>query len=124
MVYARVAEQQRVARLHGVSVWILVALTIVCLLLGWMHRCAPLRRWALILLIVELCQGAIGYAQYFAHLDPWLVGLHMVGVTAAAMTVGALWSSVRPLRSPDLAPRPDDQGSSGSMATARKISDR
>lgn len=91
-----------VARLHGISVWITVGLTIVCLLLGVMHKVAPLRRWALILLIVEVCQGAIGYAQYFAHLDPWLVALHMVGVAVASMAVGALWSSVKPLRTPDL----------------------
>lgn len=93
---------ETVARLHGISVWILVALTVVCLLLGHMHHCAPLKRWARILLIVELCQGAIGYAQYFAHLDPWLVALHMVGVAVASMAVGALWSSVKPLRTPDL----------------------
>ena len=93
---------ETVARFHGISVWLTVGLTVICLLLGIMHKVAPLRRWALILLIVELSQGAVGYAQYFAHLDPWLVALHMVGVAVASMAVGALWSSVRPLRTPDL----------------------
>lgn len=96
---------ETVARLHGISVWVLVALTVVCLLLGHMHRCAPLKRWSGILLIVELCQGAIGYAQYFAHLNPWLVIFHMLGITATALAVGALWSSVRPLNTPDLSAR-------------------
>ncbi|AXE38402.1 COX15/CtaA family protein [Acidipropionibacterium virtanenii] len=93
---------ETVARLHGISVWLTIGLTVICLLLGVMHKAGPLRRWALILLIVEFAQGAVGYAQYFAHLDPWLVALHMVGVAAASMAVGALWSSVRPLRTPDL----------------------
>lgn len=98
-------DLETVARLHGISVWVLVILTVACLLLGIAHRAAPMRRWALILLIVEICQGAIGYAQYFAHLNPWLVIWHMVGVSACAMAAGALWSSVRPFQAPDLTPR-------------------
>ena len=28
---------------------------------------------------VELAQGVIGFAQYFLHVPPLLVGLHMLG---------------------------------------------
>ncbi len=98
-------QVETVARLHGISVWILVILTVLCLLLGISRKVAPMRRWALVLLIVEAFQAVVGYAQYFAHLDPWLVIWHMVGISACAMAVGALWSSVKPFQSPDLAPR-------------------
>lgn len=98
-------QVETVARLHGISVWILIILTLACLALAVARRSAPMRRWALVLLAVEVYQAIIGYAQYFAHLDPFLVIWHMVGVSLCAMSVGALWSSVKPFQAPDLAPR-------------------
>jgi len=37
------------------------------------------RRAAWVLLGLELAQGAIGYTQYFLHVPPLLVALHMLG---------------------------------------------
>nr|WP_130865792.1 COX15/CtaA family protein [Acidipropionibacterium timonense] len=87
---------ETVARLHGVSAWITVLLTVCCLVLAVRRRVPVLRRWAIALLCVEIYQAVVGYAQYFAHLDPWLVIWHMLGIAVAAATVGALWCSVRP----------------------------
>lgn len=100
---------ETVARLHGISVWLTVAATIACLALGVTRRLPGLRTWATVLLVVEIGQGAIGYSQYFAHLNPWLVIWHLVGVSVAAATVGALWCTVRPRREPGLGPRPGER---------------
>ncbi|WP_257477528.1 COX15/CtaA family protein [Acidipropionibacterium jensenii] len=95
---------ETVTRLHSISVWILVILTVAALLVATGRRIAPMRRWALILLGVEIFQAVIGYAQYFAHLNPWLVIWHMVGVSLCAAATGALWAGIRPFQAPDLAP--------------------
>ncbi|EFS93681.1 hypothetical protein HMPREF9622_00580 [Cutibacterium modestum HL037PA3] len=93
---------ETVARLHGISVWITAALTIACLIIATTRHLAMMRRWSIFLVAVETYQAIIGYSQYFAHLNPWLVIWHMVGVSLAAATVGALWCSVRPTPSPVL----------------------
>ena len=93
---------ETVARLHGISVWITVALTIACLAIATARHLAMMRRWSIILVAVEIYQSIVGYSQYFAHLNPWLVIWHMVGVSLAAAAVGALWCSVRPTPSPVL----------------------
>ncbi|WCC79312.1 COX15/CtaA family protein [Cutibacterium equinum] len=91
---------ETVARLHGISVWITVALTLACLVIATTRHLAMMRRWSMVLVAVEIYQAVIGYSQYFAHLNPWLVIWHMVGVAACAAAVGALWCSVRPTPSP------------------------
>jgi cytochrome c oxidase assembly protein subunit 15 len=67
------------AQLHADLVMVLIGLTVGVLALGYALRLAPLRRAAALLLGVELAQGAIGYTQYFLHVPPLLVGLHMLG---------------------------------------------
>jgi heme A synthase len=54
-----------------------------------------------------LFQGAVGYAQYFLALPPWLVTLHMVGTGLFTATLASLWWLTRA-----------DQKSSGSIAAA------
>ena len=93
---------QTVARLHGISVWITVALTIACLAIATTRGLAMMRRWSIVLMAVEVYQAIVGYSQYFTHLSPWLVIWHMVGVALSAAAVGALWCSVRPTPSPVL----------------------
>ena len=94
---------ETVARLHSILVWITVALTIACLVIATTRQLAMMRRWSIILVAVEIYQAIIGYSQYFAHLNPWLVIWHMVGVSLTAAAIGALWCSVRPTPSPVLA---------------------
>lgn len=78
-----------VARLHGVAVFVLLAVVIVTL---WRLRrdgapTALLRRGE-VLLVVLVAQAVIGYVQYFTGVPVVLVGLHVAGATA--VWVGAL----------------------------------
>ncbi len=101
------------AKVHAWAVWLLVALTA----LGVARSAgAPrLRRWFAVVLACEVLQGAIGYAQYFAHLPIGLVLAHMVGTTAFVASVGHLFLLTR---------RDGDQKSSGSNAAAAAMSAR
>jgi heme a synthase len=80
---------QSLAQLHADFVWVLLGLTIGVLALAHALHAAPLRRAALVLLGIELAQGVIGYTQYFLHVPPLLVGLHMFG--ASLIWIAALW---------------------------------
>ena len=53
----------------------------------------PSRTAVLVLLGLELAQGAIGFVQYFTDLPIVLVGLHMLG--AAAISASVTWVLVR-----------------------------
>lgn len=89
-------EIEFVAKLHGISAWVVVLATVAYLVSFWTLRHTLARRASLWLLTAVLLQGAIGYAQYFTGLPLALVILHMIGlpiVTAAAATV--LFSSTR-----------------------------
>jgi cytochrome c oxidase assembly protein subunit 15 len=69
-----------VAQLHADVVMILIGLTVGLVLLVRAVPAGPaVRRAAGVLLAVELGQGVIGYTQYFLHVPPLLVGLHMLG---------------------------------------------
>lgn len=68
------------AQLHADAVMVLIGLTIGVLALSYALRTpATVRRAAAVLLGVELAQGAIGYTQYFLHVPPLLVVVHMLG---------------------------------------------
>ena len=86
-----------VTQLHADLVMLLIGVTAGLVLLA---GAGPVRRAAGWLLGIELAQGGIGYLQYFTHVPPLLVGLHMLGaclVWLAALTVlGTL--EVRPFR--------------------------
>ncbi len=88
------------AQLHADIVMVLIGLTagLVALLFA-VHAAPTARRAAVVLIAVELGQGAIGYVQYFLHVPPLLVGLHMFG--ACLVWLAALNIAVRlPSRSP------------------------
>jgi cytochrome c oxidase assembly protein subunit 15 len=78
-----------VAQLHADLVWITVGLTFA-LLLGLRLTASPTRvqKAALALLVIELSQGIIGYAQYWSNDPSILVGLHMFG--ASIVWIGTL----------------------------------
>lgn len=73
---------QAITQLHADIVWIVIGLTF-SLLFALHVSDAPgrARRALLILLLVELAQGAIGYVQYFLAIPAFLVGLHVLGAT-------------------------------------------
>jgi heme a synthase len=91
-----------VAQLHADLVMLLIGMTVGLVLLA---GAGPVRRAGWWLLGIELAQGGVGYLQYFAHLPPFLVGIHMLGaclVWVAALTVlGTL--NVRPFRHAEMA---------------------
>jgi heme a synthase len=72
-----------VARLHGISVVILLLLSATTM---WMLRRegagATVRRRGTLLLGVLLAQATIGYVQYFTGVPVVLVGAHIVGAVA------------------------------------------
>jgi heme a synthase len=76
------------AQLHADLVMVLIGLTVGTVAAGWALGAIALRRAALVLLGIELAQGVIGYTQYFLHVPPLLVGLHMLG--ACLVWVAAL----------------------------------
>lgn len=78
------------SRLHALSVWALVAVTVVLLVVV---RRTRLFVPAATLLGVELAQGLIGYVQYFNDLPIALVAAHLVG--AAVLMAAATWVLVR-----------------------------
>ena len=68
------------AQLHADAVMVLIGLTVgLVALLYALGAAAAVRRAAVVLLGVELAQGVIGYTQYFLHVPPLLVGVHMLG---------------------------------------------
>ena len=90
-----------VARIHGISVMLLLALTLVTI----RRRPAEARGGGIRVLLVLLAQAAIGYVQYFTGVPVVLVGLHIAGATAVWATalrfhlgVAAPASAVEPAR--------------------------
>lgn len=82
------------SHLHADAVMVLIGLTVgMCLLLRACGAGRRTQRAALVLLLVELGQGVIGYAQYFTHVPAQLVELHLFG--ACLVWVAALLLALR-----------------------------
>jgi cytochrome c oxidase assembly protein subunit 15 len=77
--------------LVGVSVGMLA----VCYALQMPARA---RRAAWLLVAVELGQGVVGYTQYFLHVPPMLVVLHMFGACLVWLAALRLLLLVKPAR--------------------------
>ena len=81
-----------VARIHSVTVWFFVGLTLFIALQQQKqgHIGPPVRG----LLAASLAQGALGYLQYFSGVPPVLVQVHIVGsIVVWCFTVWLyLWS--------------------------------
>jgi cytochrome c oxidase assembly protein subunit 15 len=77
-----------VARFHGISVTLLLALTGVTL---WRLRRAAAPESAVrrgdVLLATLVAQAAVGYTQYFTGVPALLVGVHIAGATAVWVAV-------------------------------------
>lgn len=95
----------QVSQLHADLVFLLLGLTVGLYAAaralqardpdGWPEGGHRVVRAALVLLVVELAQGVVGFVQYFTDLPVVLVGLHMLG--AALLTAAAVdaWLSTR-----------------------------
>ncbi|MVA77222.1 heme A synthase [Auraticoccus sp. F435] len=79
---------ETVAKVHAWSVWALVLATVVAVVL--------LRsRAAVLLLVLELAQGVVGYVQYFTGVPVPLVMLHMLGLCLVMAAATNLMFSLR-----------------------------
>lgn len=86
-----------VVRVHSVAVWLLLAATLWTLHLVRRGGASPTVERALgALVVVEVAQGGVGYAQYFAGVPVGLVAIHIVGsmLVLGATIVAALRTSV------------------------------
>ncbi|MEU6134235.1 COX15/CtaA family protein [Nocardioides sp. NPDC047086] len=72
------------SHIHAYAVYALIAATLVTLWLG--RKNAYVRSVTIVLLVVELAQGLIGWVQYLTDLPVLLVGFHMLG--AALISAG------------------------------------
>jgi len=104
-----------VARIHGITVVLFLALTLVTL---WQIRrthgsAAVLNRLGAVLLIACI-QAAIGYIQYFNDIPALLVGLHVAGATA--LWVAVVWFYLGLFTRPAEAPAAREPAAPGSTA--------
>jgi len=82
-------DPRGISQLHTDFVFLLLGLTIATVLtLRAVHAPARAHRAAVVLLVVELAQGLVGFVQYFTDLPIVLVGIHLLGaaLTSAALT--------------------------------------
>jgi cytochrome c oxidase assembly protein subunit 15 len=98
---------QDVARVHGVSVNVLIAATLVLILLFWRDR-APGRvmRTAEVLVALMCVQAVIGYVQYLNAIPALLVGFHVAGAVLVFGAVHQLQLELR-VHEPAVASTPD-----------------
>lgn len=82
-------DPQVMSHVHAVSVYLLVALTVGLLALGIRTRRPAVQQAAAGLLLLEVAQGTVGFAQYFLDLPIGLVLVHMLG--AALTSAGLAW---------------------------------
>ncbi|MBM2615391.1 heme A synthase [Actinoplanes sp. LDG1-06] len=83
-----------VSQAHADVVFLLLGLTLA-LIFALRAVKAPRAtvRAAVVLLVIELAQGLIGFVQYFTHLPVLLVGAHMLGAALVwTGTLSVVWS--------------------------------
>ena len=86
----------QMSQVHADLVFLLVGLTVGLLLaVVATRRSAAVRRAVVVLLVVELAQGLIGFVQYFTDLPVVLVGFHMLGAAIISATVTRALLEVR-----------------------------
>lgn len=90
VAYRFALDPARMTQAHAASVWVFVLVLIVIAVRAWRHGAPPrVRRAIVVLAVVTLAQGAIGYVQYFTGLPELLVGLHMLG--AGLLVAATTW---------------------------------
>ena len=77
------------ARIHSISVW-LTLLALAGLLFG-ARRISVVWRAGIVVAVISVLQGVVGYVQYFMGNPPALVAIHMVGTALFTAAVAHLW---------------------------------
>lgn len=81
-----------VALAHADAVWLLVGLTVALVVITWRHPSRRLRNALRALLVIEIVQGGIGYAQYALGIPASLVALHILGAALMWTAASAAWA--------------------------------
>ncbi len=95
-------EFETVARLHGITVWLFLAVLVTLAVRlrkqpatsGSQNRLNRLVGW---LLMLALAQGALGYGQYLAGVPPLMVELHIFGAITVWMLTVVVWTGTERL---------------------------
>jgi cytochrome c oxidase assembly protein subunit 15 len=91
-------EVGNVVRIHGVSMVVFLALTVVVVRMAHRGDATPtVASRANELLVVLVGQAAIGYWQYFTGIPALLVAFHVLGATLVWIAVLRLWLSLHVL---------------------------
>lgn len=77
------------ARVHSISVWLTLLALAGLLILA--HRIRAVWRAGVVVAVISVAQGAIGYIQYFLGNPPVLVAFHMAGTALFTAAVAHLW---------------------------------
>jgi cytochrome c oxidase assembly protein subunit 15 len=100
----------QISQAHADAVFLFVGLSLgLVLALRGIGSPAPVLRAGLVLVVVELGQGLIGFVQYFTDLPIVLVELHLLGAALIAATLTWVLLQVRegqPAEVPGRGPRP------------------
>ncbi len=89
-------DPRALSQLHTDVVFLLVGLSVAAVLALWaVDAPARAQRAALALVVVELLQTAVGFAQYFTGLPVALVTLHLLGAALLSATITWLLVGVR-----------------------------
>jgi cytochrome c oxidase assembly protein subunit 15 len=97
-------EVGTVARAHGLTMVVFLAVTVVVVRMAHRGEAEPsVAQRSHELLVVLVAQAAIGYWQYFTGVPALLVAFHVLGAALVWMAVLRLWLSLAP---PEPAPPP------------------
>lgn len=88
-----------IAIAHADAVWMLLGLTVAMVAVTWRTGSPRLRTAVRSLLLLELAQGSVGYAQYALGVPGELVMVHIVGAALLWTAVAATWIRARPVPS-------------------------
>ncbi|MEV4617255.1 COX15/CtaA family protein [Asanoa sp. NPDC049573] len=87
-------DPQTISQVHADVVFLLIGLSLAVWFTARATGARRTARAALVLVVVELSQGLIGFVQYFTGLPEVLVGFHMLGATLVWLaTLSVLWST-------------------------------
>lgn len=87
-------DPESISQVHADGVFLLIGLSVALIFAFRAVGAQRATRAAIVLVVVELSQGVIGFVQYFTHVPALLVGAHMLGscvVLLAALSVQ--WST-------------------------------
>jgi cytochrome c oxidase assembly protein subunit 15 len=80
-----------VARIHGISVLVAIALLLIVTWKMKQQRAQQLFGPLEMVLVIAILQATVGYVQYFNDIPALLVGIHIFGATMFFLSMVQLW---------------------------------